>query len=230
LLGIIRKDMNSILRVLNELGNEHLKDQQRNLKRELYYLFDKYYNRPLKEIKISSAFRELLEFSSTFRIRIPQELALIARCMILLDNVVQRLDPKTSLIELAKPFGPRLLQAKFAPQNINKALLDYLLDLAMMASKLPGKVTELLQMATDGEFKIVLEHQNFDYFIARLTVLGNRLSFSLIIAAIIIGSSLVTLKNPASIFGRFPIAEAGFIIAVLMGLWLLISIIRSGRI
>jgi hypothetical protein len=42
--------------------------------------------------------------------------------------------------------------------------------------------------------------------------------------------SLIALKTAKSLFGRFPIAEIGFIIAVLMGIWLLISIIKSGRV
>ena len=171
-----------------------------------------------------------MELSSQFRIGIPQELALIARCFILLDNIIGRLDPQTSLIELAKPFEIRLLLTKLEPQNIGKVLLEYLLDLSGLLAKLPSKAAELLQMAADGELKVILEHRNFEQLIVRLTVLGNRLSFSLIIAATIIGSSLIASKAPESFFSRFPIAEVGFITAVLMGIWLLISIIRSGRI
>jgi ubiquinone biosynthesis protein len=230
LLGIIRKDINAILRALKDLSGGPLKDEQKDLKRELYHLFDKYYNRPLKEIEISSLFRELLKLSSRRRIRPPHELAIVIRCLILLDNIVTRLDPNTSLFELAKPFGPRLMMAKFAPQNINKALLEYLIDLAAMITRLPGKVTDLFQLVTDGELKVNIEHHHFELFISRLTILGNRLSFSLIIAATIIGSSLIALKTPESLFGRFPIAEIGFVAAVIMGVWLLISIIKSGRV
>jgi ubiquinone biosynthesis protein len=88
----------------------------------------------------------------------------------------------------------------------------------------------LLQLATDGELKLQIEQHHFDLLIAQLIVLGNRLSSSIIIAAIIIGSSLIALKTQPLFFNRFPIAEIGFLAAFLMGIWLLISMIRSGRI
>ncbi len=230
LLSILRRDVNTLLMVLSEFSSKPFKGDQHLLKRELYYLLDRYYNRPLKDIELGSLFRELLEFSSRFQIRPPQELILIARCLVLLDNIITQLDPDTSLLELAKPFGPRLFFEKFAPQNLKKVLLEYLLDLTTAVTTLPGKATELLQMAGDGELKLRIEQHHFDLFISRLVILGNRLSSSIIIAAIIIGSSLISFKTSASLFGHFPIAEIGFLTALVMGIWLLISMIRSGRI
>lgn len=229
-LSILRRDVNTLLMVLNEFSSKPLKGSQHQLKRELYYLLDRYYNRPLKDIELSTLFRELLELSSRFQIRPPQELALIARCLVLLDNIITKLNPDTSLLELAKPFGPRLVLEKFTPENMKNVLLEYLLDLTTAVTRLPGKATELLQMASDGELKFKIEQHHFDLFISQLMILGNRLSSSIIIAAIIIGSSLISFKTAASLFGRLPIAEIGFFIALVMGIWLLISIIRSGRI
>lgn len=230
-IGIIRKDVASVIRAFQELGNEIPKGvEEHDLKRELYYLLDKYYHRSLNEIKLGSVFHDLSAISARYRIRIPQELALIVRTVILLEHLIEQLDPKSGLIELVKPFGPKLLLEKLAPRNLYRSLAGYLLDLANLTVNLPEKISNLLRMAVDGELKIILEHQNFESLISRLTVLGNRLSFSMIIAATIIGSSLIALKTPESIFGRFPIAEAGFVAAVLMGVWLLIAIIKSGRI
>lgn len=229
-LSILRRDINALLMVLSEFSSKPLKGDQHLFKRELYYLMDRYYNRPLKDIELSTLFRQLLEFSSRFQIRPPQELILIARCFVLLDNIITQLDPDTSLLELAKPFGPRLFLEKFTPENLKKALLEYLLDLTTAMTTLPGKATELLQMAGDGELRLRIEQHHFDLFISRLVILGNRLSSSIIIAAIIIGSSLISFKTSASLFGHFPIAEIGFLTALVMGIWLLISMIRSGRI
>ncbi len=230
LLGVIRKDTETIAKILNGLAAGAKKPNQRHLKRDIHYLFDKYLHRPLKEIKIGAAFRDLMTMAWKYQLQLPQELALIARCLILLENLVERLAPENSLIELAKPFSSKLLLERLAPKNIGRVLLGYFLEIIDLAGNLPGKLNNILRLLADGEFKILLEHRNFEIFISKLTVIGNRLSFSLIIAATIIGSSLISLKTPESLFGHFPVAEAGFIAAVLMGLWLLIAIIKSGRI
>jgi ubiquinone biosynthesis protein len=229
LLGAIRQDLHGIIRVLQEFGNNLTKIQQQALKRELYYLLDKYQNRPLKEIKLGAVFQDLLKLSFHYQIRIPQELALLGRCLILLENVVEQLDPKSSVIDLARPFGPKLLLEKLAPQNLIKLIANYLFDWFTVIGGIPGKMNHLLQIANDGELKIVLEHQNFENLLDRLTVLGNSLSISLIIAGTIIASALVALKTPLSFPAHFPIAETGFILALVMGLWLLFSIMKTKK-
>lgn len=133
------------------------------------------------------------------------------------------------ILEIAEPFGRKLLRQKLAPENLAKAAFEYLLDLSAMSFKLPGHIDNLVQSLEQGDFKVTLEHQSFNKFITRLNLIGNRLCFSLIVASIIIGSSLIAQRSPQSLLWRFPIAEAGFIMAVFMGVWLLISIIRSGR-
>jgi ubiquinone biosynthesis protein len=230
MLSILRRDVNSLLMVLNEFSEKPFPDGQHLLKRELYYLMDRYENRPLKDIELSTVLRELMELSSRYRIRPPQELAIIARCLVLLDNIITLLDPDTSLLELAKPFAPRLVLEKFTPENMKRVLLEYLLDLTTVMTTLPGKTNQLLQQATDGELKLKIEQHHFDLLISKLMIVGNRLSSSIIIAGTIIGSSLIALKASSSLFGRFPIADIGFLTALVMGMWLLISMIRSGRI
>ena len=95
---------------------------------------------------------------------------------------------------------------------------------------MPVQLKKIIRALENGETKLILKHQNFEHFITRMSLIGNRLSFSLIIAAIIVGSSLIAQQTKLALFGSFPIAEAGFIAAVLMGIWLIVSIIRSGKI
>ncbi|HBT17148.1 MAG TPA: 2-octaprenyl-3-methyl-6-methoxy-1,4-benzoquinol hydroxylase, partial [Firmicutes bacterium] len=96
--------------------------------------------------------------------------------------------------------------------------------------RFPKRLELLLQKAEEGNFRLILEHSDFSKLIYRFTTVGNRLAFSLIVSSIIVGSSLIAQKTESVFLWRFHLAEMGFMIAVLMGLWLLVSIIRSGRI
>lgn len=230
LLQIVRQDVDGIVKTLIELGNARRKVDKASLKRDINYLFDKYFDRPLGQVKIGHALRELLQMSYVYRIRVPVEMVLMIRCLILLEGTVERIDPQASIMDLAEPFGKRLLQEQFSPLRIAEAIFNYARDLSAISFELPKHMDNLIQTVEDGELKINLEHKNFNKFITRLNLVGNRISFSLVVASIIIGSSLIAQHSSHSILWRFPIAEAGFIIASLLGLWLLISIIRSGRI
>lgn len=230
LFNIVRKDVNGIVRVLIEIGDPQKKVDKHALKRDIYRLFDKYYNRPLYEIKIGQALRELLGMSFIYRIRVPVELVLMIRCLILLEGAVEYLAPDISIVELAEPFGKKLMREKLSPRHLGQSVLSYLLELSAISISFPRHLDNLVQTLEDGDLKVTLEHQNFSKLISRLNLVGNRISFSLIVAAIIVGSSLIAQRSPQSLLWRFPIAEAGFVIAVLLGIWLLISIILSRKI
>lgn len=74
-----------------------------------------------------------------------------------------------------------------------------------------------------------MEHVNLKRLADRIDILSNRLSLAIILASIIIGSSLVVDHSTSNILNKIPLAEAGFITALILGLFLVYSIIRSGR-
>jgi ubiquinone biosynthesis protein len=89
---------------------------------------------------------------------------------------------------------------------------------------------ELLAKLNRGEMKIEFEHKGLDNFIIELDRASNRLSFSLIIAAIIIGSSLIIRIDKGPKLFDYPLLGiAGYVVAGLLGLWLVVAILRSGK-
>jgi ubiquinone biosynthesis protein len=80
------------------------------------------------------------------------------------------------------------------------------------------------------EFRIGLDHKGLDRFITELDRSSNRLSFAVVIAALIVGSSVVFRAGTGpALFGYPMLGLAGFLMASILGLWLLVGIIRSGR-
>lgn len=230
MLNLLQENVANVVDILIEIGDLRGNANRKALLHEVFYLFDIYYHRPLNKIRIGTALRELLELAWNYRFKFPKELSLIARCLFLLESTVSKLTPECSLLQLSRPFGAKLLRKQLSWQNLSKTGLTLSQDWLFFSLELPNRLKSIIRSAENGELKFILEHQNFDSFITKMNLIGNRLSFSLIIAAIIVGSSLIAQQTRLALFGSFPIAEAGFIIAVLMGVWLLVSIIRSRKI
>lgn len=230
LLNLIQENITNIVDIIMEIGEIRGDSNRKAIGDEIFYLFDKYYHRPLNRIQIGVALRELLGLALRYRFKFPRELSLVARCLFLLESTVSRLTPESSLLELSRPFGIKLLREQLGWRHLSKTVMVFLQDWLFFTLDLPVRLKKIIRAAESGETKLILEHQNFDNFITRMNLIGNRLSFSLIIAAIIVGSSLIAQQTKLALFGSFPIAEAGFIAAVLMGIWLIVSIIRSGKI
>lgn len=95
----------------------------------------------------------------------------------------------------------------------------------------PRQIHNLLDELKDGEVEVVFRHRGLDELISKVDILANRLVFALLIAALIIGSSLMGIFGESGVrfLGVSIFGLVGFVIAAVLGLALLIGIVRSGR-
>jgi len=95
---------------------------------------------------------------------------------------------------------------------------------------LPGEFGTILAKIKKGELNIKFEHRGLERLTLELDKASNRLSFSMIIAALIIGSSLIVQLNKGPQIFDLPVfGILGYFVAAILGLWLVVAIIRSGR-
>ena len=91
-------------------------------------------------------------------------------------------------------------------------------------------IVRIIDTLRKGELKIGFEHLNLEKLISMLDKGSNRLSFSLITAALIIGSSLLINTNTQTFMGpSYHLGTMGFVAAATLGFWLVVSILRSGK-
>ena len=99
-----------------------------------------------------------------------------------------------------------------------------------MIKRLPWDIKELINRLNQDKFRIDLRHQGFERLIVDLDKASNRISFSLLTAALVVGSSLIMQTDKGPLLFGFPILGLiGYSIAALLGLWLALAILRSGR-
>ena len=94
---------------------------------------------------------------------------------------------------------------------------------------IPSKTASLADTLIKGRTKVNIVIEDKEEYINVLNKMINRLSFALIIAGMVVGSSLILNRNPEpQIYGISIIGMGGYFVSAILGLWLLISIIRSG--
>ena len=95
----------------------------------------------------------------------------------------------------------------------------------------PRQLHSLLNELRDGEIEVRFRHAGLDELISKVDILANRLVFAFLIAALIIGSSMLGIfaKSGVQLLGVSIFGLIGFVVAAILGLLLLVDIIRSGR-
>ena len=228
-LAMVRYDVDDVMRGLLDIGVVRRKVNRTALRRDLNRLQQKYYGLPIAQIEVGVALQELVDLSYRYEIKIPAEFALAIKCLVTSEGVLQQLDPKISLLELAEPFARRIVRQRMAPKEIQRSLTRAALEFWNVTHRVPKQVENVLGLMEEGELKVQLEHQNLHRFSGRLNIMANRLALSVLIGSLIIGSSLIVNRAPGAFLSRLPIAEIGYIAAAAMGFWLVVSIFRSGR-
>lgn len=230
LFAIIRRDMEEVVTLLFNAGDVPDSLNIRALKHDLYNFIDGYYEIPLHDIEVGRMLRDFIEIITMYNIRIQPDLMLLIKSLVLIEGMGRSLDPKFNMIEHLRPFMARSLRRKYSPRTISKEISSVFLSYLHLAKHLPRDLKEIINRVNRNKFKIDLEHRGFDRLINDFDRSMNRLSSSLILSALIIGSSLIMQTDKGPKLLGFPIlAFMGYTVAGVIGLWLVYAIIRSGR-
>ncbi|HBA71919.1 MAG TPA: ubiquinone biosynthesis protein UbiB [Geobacter sp.] len=230
IIAIVNRDMDQVVSLLLFAGDISDSLDIRSLKRDLSYFIDGYYEVPLKEIEVGRMLLEFIEIITLYNIRIHPDLMLLAKSLVIVEGMGRTLNPAFDMVEHVRPFMEKAVRRKMSPKNIYKDISTVLSSYTSLASNLPRDLKEIINRLNRNKFKIDLEHRGLDKFNTDFDRSMNRLSSSLILAALIIGSSIIMQTDKGIQFLGFPVlAFIGYVVAGLLGLWLVYAIIRSGR-
>lgn len=235
-LGLVRRNSGQIVRAVAEMGIIGREVDMNGLRRDVDRIRERYYDVPLSQVKLGEAIGEILDLAFKYRIRIPTEFSLVAKALITLEGIVEELDPDLSIVEVAEPFGRRLMRERLQPRRLWQEFGEQAREFGDVFFRLPGRVDRVLQQVEDGRLTFRLEHAELRDTLFRLDRISNRLSFSIVllafsivIAGLVVASALAAGDGYGFLWVRLPFLEIGFSLAVLMGAWLLLGIFRSGR-
>jgi ubiquinone biosynthesis protein len=230
LLAIIDRNVDEVISLLS--SSDAMADplNARALKRDLSEFIDSYYEVPLEEIEVGRMLMEFIEIITTYHIRFQSDLMLLTKALVTIEGMGRELDPRFDMVSHIRPFMESAIRERLSPRNLSREMGGQMKTLFQLAKNLPTDIKEFINRVNRNKFKIDLEHRGLDFFVRELDKSINRLSFSLIIAALIVGSSIVMQTDKGPLLFGFPIfAFLGYTIAGFIGLWWVIAILRSGR-
>jgi len=200
------------------------------LTRDLGELMDRYLYQSLGELHAAKILQDLLELVSRHKLSLKPNLYLMLKALSTVEGVGLMLDPELAVISLARPFMKKIKMERMSPQRLLGELGDSGTAYLSLFRDLPEEMRSILSQLRQGRMKLELEHRGLRPMERSLDRVSNRVSFAIVLAAQIIGSSLIVLSDIPPRWNDIPvIGLAGFLVAGVMGFWLLISIIRHGR-
>jgi len=202
----------------------------RLLEKDVADFMGRHLYKPLKDIKIGKLLNNLLELTFQHRLSIPPDIFLMLKAFSAIEGVGLMLDPDFDMIKQAAPFIKEIKLARLSPQRITGDILRLAIELFQFVQNFPKDILSITRLIKQQKLSLNLEYKGLDKMLSTYDQISNRISFSIIIAALIIGSALVIMsKVPPLFYDISLLGIVGFLAAAIMGIWLLVAILRKGR-
>ena len=225
LTGLIAEDTDRVIRALEalEIRGEHV--DSRALRRDVSELVASYCDLTLDAIDLSLLLRDLVGFIRTHHLTIPPDLVLLIRALVTIEGVGRALDPHFDIAAQVRPFFRELTAQRFSPRQLLAQTARTAEDLQRIATLLPDVLGQSLESIKRGELTVKFDLQHFEQLVRQLTRASHTLTAGIVIAGLIVGSSLVVRAG----VGPTTLGYIGFSIAFVLGLALMLGIFRSSR-
>jgi ubiquinone biosynthesis protein len=230
IMSIVHRDEREAAQALLKLTCAEEVSDDLNLERDVAEFMDQHCYRPLKDVALGKMLHHLLQIATRHRLSVSPDLFLMIKALSTVEGLGLTLDPDLDVIEQATPFIKRIQLNRLHPRRIAKDITASGGEFFHLFKDIPGEIRTILRLARQGKVKMEFEHRGLEPMLASHDRISNRLSFAIVLAAQMVGSALIVLSGVPPLWHAIPIIGlVGFLIAGFMGFWLLISIIRSGR-
>lgn len=230
LLSVHDRDVVGLKKALLKFGRDVSNIDEKELEYDIREFFSNYSEITLEQIDGDEVIAALNSLFFEYKIKVPSNLLLLLKALVIIEGVGLMIDPKYDLIKNIEPFVRRLIERKYSPKLLTKKAIKALGDLSKLSSKLPEEIDDLIEKLRQGKLQIEVAHKGLEGIQGTMEVISNRISFTLVLVALILGSSIVVLADvPPKMNGIPALGFFGFLISGFFALRLLISIWRHGK-
>ena len=228
LLGLVQHEPQRVADVMIEWTGDGATDED-GLTLEIQAFVQQYHGVALKQLRLGAMLTDLVTILRQHQLRLPPDLSLLIKAFVSLEGMGHELDPDFNMAAEAMPLLQKTLRARYAPNAVLQRGWHGVKDMLSLLSGLPQDVSRLLRAAKRGRLEIHIDVLHLKRLGNQLDSAANRLVVGVVVAALIIGSSIVmTVPGGPTLLGLPFFGLLGFIGALLGSLWLLVSIWRSG--
>ena len=228
LLGLVQHEPQRVADVMIEWTGDGATDED-GLTLEIQAFVQQYHGVALKQLRLGAMLTDLVTILRQHQLRLPPDLSLLIKAFVSLEGMGHELDPDFNMAAEAMPLLQKTLRARYAPNAVLQRGWHGVKDMLSLLSGLPQDVSRLLRAAKRGRLEIHIDVLHLKRLGNQLDSAANRLVVGVVVAALIIGSSIVmTVPGGPTLLGLPFFGLLGFVGALLGSLWLLVSIWRSG--
>jgi ubiquinone biosynthesis protein len=227
--GLVSRDAETASEILVGWSEDGEIDESR-LNEDVEEFIDHYHGVPLQQLDLSAMIGDITGVLRQHEVLLPADLVLMFKAFLTLEGMGRTLDPEFDMAGEAAPIIEEVLRRHYAPVNLARRARKSAMQTLRMLGDLPADLSRLLRNASKGRVEVHVDIRSLKEVSNQLDQAASRLTLGIVTAALIIGSAIVmNVQGDKQAFGLPLFGFLGFVGAAVGGIWLLVSIWRSGR-
>ena len=230
LLAVHDRDLNYLKNSLEKFSKEGRIENAKDLEYDIMEFFNEYSNMNIGQVDGNEVIKGLNSLFFDYKIRIPSNLLLLLKALVIVEGVGLQVDPNYNVLGNIEYYVQKLLLKKYSVHKLKTGLVRAVGDFKNLAFNLPTDLEQIIHKLREGKLHLEFEHRGLEELYRKMEIVSNRLSFTLVLTALILGSSImVVAKTPPYIYNISAFGFIGFVLSAFFALRLMISILKHGK-
>jgi len=202
--------------------------QPKEMERDVLSVLDAYHSVPIKEMNIGHLLMDVMALVRNHQLRLPTDYVIMIKALVTAEGSARQVFPELNVVaEISEPVK-RLIKSRFRPEVVWRSLRNSLSTLWTAQRELPRQIQQIVAKLEKGELGFKLQLDRLEQLANALENASNRLTTAIITGAIIMGSSMIITTGVGPYLFGFPaLGVIGYLLSVVLGLWLIVTIIGN---
>jgi ubiquinone biosynthesis protein len=223
-LGYLSRDPRDMTEALLQVCGKRHFAEARELEFQIGEMLAHYRFLSIEEMDFGRIMNESVDIIVRYGLRIPPSIYLLVKALMAIERVAVVLNPGIDFAHEMKPYAMELIARQFDPKIIAREVFDSLKEYYKLVKELPSDLNEIIYKIKDGKFRTQIEMKGFEPLMEHIDSSSNRVSIAIVVAALIIGASIISQWEQTRLVGTIVFSLAG-----LFGFWLLFKLSRRNK-
>ena len=231
LKSVVDKDSDALVHVLLRLSKfDGEVIEYRALERELLYILNTYFAVAIRDVNIGQLLMAIVTLLRNYHLHLPPDLVIMVKALVTAEGTARLVYPELDVVSEAKNYVSRLAEQRFNPENLWRSFQTNVSNIWTAQRDIPRQLLNIFSKLERGNIGLHLHLDKLERLVNTLENFSNRLTTGIIVAALIMGSSMIITTGVGPFIFGFPVLGViGYLISTVMGLWLVVTILRAKK-
>lgn len=197
--GVIQGNIEKICRVVIELTDvDPIVTDRRDFRSDVQHLVSHFQNTDLAHLDIATMLREFFSMLQRYSIRCPGDLILLTKALTTIEGVAEQFDPSFDVLSHVEPRIQKIVISRYGFSAMRERMTKTITNYLELFEELPSDLQRFLGHFRHSRFTLNLELKRLEHLAEKIDLSSRVMGMAMIIAALIVGSSILILADRMS--------------------------------